>query len=124
MNDLSVARSHVSINIENLTPIPVGGSITLIKYPHRQLEMSEARLRIVTGLGWFVPALFSSCLSCMVFTHHLTFFFVVLLDHVEGNKVSTGRRNFPLESCQECETINRLWGFMHIIFFILPLELR
>lgn len=91
MTNLNVARSHSSMNIENLTSIPVGGSITLINYAHRQLptEYSPAKDR---GWAWVVCA-GSFFVMFMVYGIHTSFgvLLVVLLDHFDANKASTGK---------------------------------
>lgn len=91
MTDLTGARSHSSMNIENLTSIPVGGSITLINYAHRQLpaEYSQAKDR---GWAWVVCA-GSFFVMFMVYGIHTSFgvLLVVLLDHFDTNKASTGK---------------------------------
>ena len=94
MNDRSVARSHSSMNIENLTSIPVGGSITLINYAHRQLPNVHSPCKD-RGWAWVVCA-GSFFVMFMVYGIHTSFgvLLVVLLDHFEASKASTGRRNF------------------------------
>lgn len=96
MTDLNVARSHSSMNIENLTSIPVGGSITLINYAHRQLptEYSPAKDR---GWAWVVCA-GSFFVMFMVYGIHTSFgvLLVVLLDHFDANKASTGKVCFTV----------------------------
>lgn len=91
MTDLNAARSHSSMNIENLTSIPVGGSITLINYAHRQLptQYSPAKDR---GWAWVVCA-GSFFVMFMVYGIHTSFgvLLVVLLDHFNANKASTGK---------------------------------
>lgn len=91
MTDLNAARSHSSMNIEHLTSIPVGGSITLINYAHRQLpsEYSSAKDR---GWAWVVCA-GSFFVMFMVYGIHTSFgvLLVVLLDHFDANKASTGK---------------------------------
>lgn len=92
MTDLNVARSHSSMNIENLTSIPVGGSITLINYAHRHLptEYSPTKDR---GWAWVVCA-GSFFVMFMVYGIHTSFgvLLVVLLDHFDSNKASTGKK--------------------------------
>ena len=94
MNDRSVTRSHSSMNIENLTSIPVGGSITLINYAHRQLPNVHSPSKD-RGWAWVVCA-GSFFVMFMVYGIHTSFgvLLVVLLDHFEASKASTGRRNF------------------------------
>ena len=91
MTNLNSARSQSSMNIENLTSIPVGGSITLINYAHRQLptEYSPAKDR---GWAWVVCG-GSFFVMFMVYGIHTSFgvLLVVLLDHFDANKASTGK---------------------------------
>ena len=91
MNDRSVTRSHSSMNIENLTSIPVGGSITLINYAHRQLPNVHSPCKD-RGWAWVVCA-GSFFVMFMVYGIHTSFgvLLVVLLDHFEASKASTGR---------------------------------
>lgn len=95
MTDLSGALSHSSVNIENLTSIPVGGSITLINYAHRHIPsgFSPAKDR---GWAWVVCA-GSFFVMFMVYGIHTSFgvLLVVLLDHFDASKASTGKRNLP-----------------------------
>ena len=94
MNDLSAARSHSSMNIENLTSIPVGGSNILINYAHRQPPTiySPSKDR---GWAWVVCA-GSFFVMFMVYGIHTSFgvLLVVLLDHFNASKASTGKQIF------------------------------
>ena len=99
MNDLSAARSHSSMNIENLTSIPVGGSNILINYAHRQhpTVYSPSKDR---GWAWVVCA-GSFFVMFMVYGIHTSFgvLLVVLLDHFNASKASTGKQFFIFILC-------------------------
>ena len=91
MADLKVARSHSSINIENLTSIPVGGSLTLINYAHRQPPDSSTKDR---GWAWVVCA-GSFFVMFMVYGIHTSFgvLLVALLNHFNASKANTGKQH-------------------------------
>ncbi|XP_022797358.1 monocarboxylate transporter 13-like isoform X1 [Stylophora pistillata] len=89
--NLDVTRSHSSTNIENLTSIPVGGSITLINYNHTQLP-DECTTSSAKDRGWaWVVCAGSFFVMFMVYGIHTSFgvLLVVLLDHFKANKAST-----------------------------------
>ncbi|XP_067025904.1 monocarboxylate transporter 13-like isoform X2 [Acropora muricata] len=89
MTDLRGARSHSSMNIENLTSIPVGGSNILMNYAHRQPattfspEKDRGWAWVVCGGSFFV--------MFMVYGIHTSFgvLLVVLLNHFNASKAST-----------------------------------
>lgn len=94
MNDLSAARSHSSMNIENLTSIPVGGSNILVNYAHRQPPTVYSPS---TDRGWaWVVCAGSFFVMFMVYGIHTSFgvLLVVLLDHFNASKASTGKQIF------------------------------
>lgn len=120
MNDRSVTRSHSSMNIENLTSIPVGGSITLIDYAHRQLPNVRSPS---TDRGWaWVVCAGSFFVMFMVYGIHTSFgvLLVVLLDHFEASKASTGRRNFL---CLRIISIMRYYKSLNKLIYTYTLEL-
>lgn len=120
MNDRSVTRSHSSMNIENLTSIPVGGSITLIDYAHRQLPNVRSPS---TDRGWaWVVCAGSFFVMFMVYGIHTSFgvLLVVLLDHFEASKASTGRRNFL---CLRIISIMRYYKSLYKLIYTYTLEL-
>lgn len=120
MNDRSVTRSHSSMNIENLTSIPVGGSITLIDYAHRQLPNVRSPS---TDRGWaWVVCAGSFFVMFMVYGIHTSFgvLFVVLLDHFEASKASTGRRNFL---CLRIISIMRYYKSLNKLIYTYTSEL-
>lgn len=91
--NLDVTRSQSSMNIENLTSIPVGGSITLINYSHTQLP-TECNTSSAKDRGWaWVVCGGSFFVMFMVYGIHTSFgvLLVVLLDHFNANKASTGK---------------------------------
>lgn len=92
MPDLSAAQSHSSMNIENITSIPVGGSNILINYAHRQPPSAYSSSKD-RGWAWVVCA-GSFFVMFMVYGIHTSFgvLLVVLLDHFDANKASTGKR--------------------------------
>ena len=110
MTDSNVTRSQSSMNIENLTSIPVGGSITLINYAHRHLptECSPAKDR---GWAWVVCA-GSFFVMFMVYGIHTSFgvLLVVLLDHFDSNKASTGKNFMAVIQNQTASAILILYS--------------
>ena len=118
MTDLNVGRSHSSMNIENLTSIPVGGSITLINYAHKQLPTvhSPAKDRgwawVVCGESFFV--------MFMVYGIHTSFgvLLVVLLDHFNASKASTGKRILPHNQYSFCNALFQ----SHLLFYSIEIN--
>ena len=91
MTNLRATRSLSSMNVENLTSIPVGGSNILINYAHRQRPKLYSPQKD-RGWAWAVCA-GSFIVMFLVFGIHTSFgvLLVVLLDHFNARKASTGK---------------------------------
>ncbi|XP_068714138.1 monocarboxylate transporter 10-like isoform X1 [Montipora capricornis] len=89
MTNLRATRSLSSMNVENLTSIPVGGSNILINYAHRQRPKLYSPQKD-RGWAWAVCA-GSFIVMFLVFGIHTSFgvLLVVLLDHFNARKAST-----------------------------------